>query len=106
MTADEEQSHRTVKSKRFLPKVMFLCPVARPRHVSHQNAYFNGKLGIWPFVETVKVQKNSVNRPTGTPELKPLKVKWELYKSFVIHNVFPNIRQKFRVTHSNNVVIQ
>lgn len=106
LTPDEEQPHRTVKSKRFIPKVMFLCAVARPRHDSHRNAYFNGKLGIWPFVETVMAQRNSVNRPAGTPELKPLTVTREVYKSFLMHKVFPAIRQKFPVTHSNNVVIQ
>jgi hypothetical protein len=28
---DEEEPHRTIQNKRFIPKTMFLCAVSRPR---------------------------------------------------------------------------
>jgi hypothetical protein len=46
----EPEPHRTCKSKRFITKVMFLAAVARPRWDSSRNQWFDGRLGIWPFV--------------------------------------------------------
>ncbi|ETV93673.1 hypothetical protein H310_12440 [Aphanomyces invadans] len=42
----EEVKPRGCKSKRFLPKVMFLCAVARPQPALG----FDVKIGLWPFV--------------------------------------------------------
>ena len=38
-------------SKQHIKKVMFLCATARPRFDHGRNAWFDGKLGIWPIVE-------------------------------------------------------
>ena len=40
----------SLKSKRFLTKIMFLGAVAVLRHDHHRKSYFNGRIGIWPFV--------------------------------------------------------
>ena len=53
------------KSKRFIAKVMFLAAVAHPRYDNHKKAYFNGKIGLWPFVEKIAAKRNSKNRPKG-----------------------------------------
>lgn len=45
------------KSKRFIQKVMFLCAVARPRRDTYKNAEFDGKIGIWPFIEMVGAKR-------------------------------------------------
>lgn len=50
LAADEDPPLRTVKSKRFMTKVMFIAAVARPRHDTSRNCQFDGKIGIFPFI--------------------------------------------------------
>lgn len=50
---DEDLSDRREKSKRFIPKLMFLAAVARSRWDARRRREFDGKIGIWPFVEKV-----------------------------------------------------
>ncbi len=57
----EPDPQRKSKSKRYIEKIMFLCAVARPRHDTHSNTDFDGKLGIWPFVHMVRAQQTSPN---------------------------------------------
>ena len=52
MLPDKPEPDRKVKSKRFITKVMFLAAVGRSR------PGFDGKIGIWPFVEKVAAQRN------------------------------------------------
>ena len=49
IAADEEEPYRHVQHKSFLMKIMFLCAVARPRYDTRRNAWFDGKIGIWPI---------------------------------------------------------
>ncbi|ETV64076.1 hypothetical protein H257_18986 [Aphanomyces astaci] len=51
LTEGEEPEQRAWSSKRFIPKVMFLAAVARPRHDLERGVDFDGKIGIWPFVQ-------------------------------------------------------
>ncbi|KAG3159177.1 hypothetical protein PI126_g7513 [Phytophthora idaei] len=46
----EEAPHRQVRSKRFITKVMMLAAMARPRWNAAAGSYFDGKLGVWPFI--------------------------------------------------------
>ena len=103
---DEKQPNRAVHSKCFIPKVMFLCAVARPRHDAHRNSFFDGKIGFWPFVETVMAKRKSKNRPAGTPEVKPVSVTTEVYKTLLVDKVFPAIREKFPVAQRGKIIIQ
>ncbi|RHY52617.1 hypothetical protein DYB34_011176 [Aphanomyces astaci] len=57
---------RVAKSKRFIPKVMFLAAVARPRHDDERGVMFDGKIGMWPVVKHLPAACNSRNRPAGT----------------------------------------
>jgi len=43
--------HCITQSKHFIPKVMFLAAVCRPRCNITAKKMFNGKIGIWPFIE-------------------------------------------------------
>ena len=92
---------RATKSKRFIEKVMFLCAVARPRHDTTTNSSFDGKLGIWPFVEMVPAQRSSRNRPAGTLEMKNIVVTKEVYNRFICEKVIPAIQQKWPACHRN-----
>ena len=68
---DEDIPVRAVKHKSHLQKIMFITAVARPRFQDSACA-FDGKIGIWPFLEEVPAKKASKNRPKGTIELKPV----------------------------------
>ena len=93
---DEEPPHRTTKSKKFIAKLMFLCAVARPRfHPETGECVFDGKIGIWPFIERVAARRNSANRPRGTIEIKAIEVDRDVYREKMIDNVLPAILAKF-----------
>ncbi|ETN05971.1 hypothetical protein PPTG_13816 [Phytophthora nicotianae INRA-310] len=46
----EELPSRVWKSKRFIPKTMFLAALARPRYDPHRNQEWDGKVGIWDYL--------------------------------------------------------
>jgi hypothetical protein len=53
MLPEEEDPLRTIQNKNSIPKCMLLCAVAPPRYNSAGVCYFDGKIGIWPFVRKV-----------------------------------------------------
>ena len=62
---DEERPQRTVKSKNFIEKVMFLALVTRPRYDANGNCTFDGKIGIFPFTMEEPAKRWSPNRDRG-----------------------------------------
>lgn len=89
---DEEEPHRTCKSKNFISKVMFLCAVTRPRFDNEENETYSGKIGIFPFVYEQPARRSSVNRVAGTIETKPIaSVTREVNKAYLINKVLPAI---------------
>ncbi|KAF0709336.1 hypothetical protein AaE_012907 [Aphanomyces astaci] len=103
---DEEVA--AVKSKHFITKVMFLAAVARPRFDPHTRRVFDGKIGVWPFVDVVAAKRKSVNRDKGTLVTVPLSVNAEVYYDTVVTKVIPAIKSKFpsSTTSSGKVIIQ
>jgi hypothetical protein len=101
---DEVVPTRYLKSKRFITKVMFLAAVARPRYDSHRKCMFDGKLGIWPFVQHEPARRNSKNRPKGTMITVPQTVTSEVYRDMIVNNVVPAIKSKFPVGDQNKIV--
>jgi hypothetical protein len=55
MHLDEEDSHRIVQNKNAIHKVMFYSGVGKPRFDDEGRCYFDGKIGIWPFVREVLI---------------------------------------------------
>lgn len=53
---------------------MFVCAVSRPLLTADGEVLFDGKIGIFPFIETAIAQRESKNRPKGTPYTKPIDV--------------------------------
>jgi hypothetical protein len=51
---DEDDPLRTVQNKNSIHKCMFLSLLALPRYDAQGNYYFDGKIGIFPFVRKVK----------------------------------------------------
>jgi len=97
LTPRENDPKRMVKHKSHIMKVMFLAAAARPRFDDDGNCTFDGKIGIWPFVEKVQAQRSSVNRPRGTWETKPVNVTKDVYREMMLQKVVPAIREKWPV---------
>ena len=95
LAPDEEEPHRTTKSKRYSTKVMFLAAVARPRWDTRRNQRFDGKLEIWPFITIEEARRNSQNRPAGTPVTKAITSVTNVeYRQFIIEKLLPAIKEK------------
>jgi len=62
---DEARPDRSVKSKNFIAKVMFLAVVTRPRFDENGHCTFDGKLGGFPFVKIEPAKRWSPNRDRG-----------------------------------------
>jgi hypothetical protein len=104
---EEEVPLRQVQSKHFITKVMFLAAAARPRKSTETGQWdFDGKIGIWPFVESVPAKRTSKNRPKGTLETKSVPVTRELYLDFLRFKLLPAIGEKFPDLDSPLVVQQ
>ena len=58
---EEKNSKRCVKSKSHITKVMFLCAIAHPRFNLSANAWWDGKLGIWPIGDWEPAKRASKN---------------------------------------------
>ncbi|KAF0705717.1 hypothetical protein AaE_014395 [Aphanomyces astaci] len=97
----EKEPKRECKSKQYITKVMFLCAVARPRYNHATDSWWDGKIGIWPFVEPVAAQRDSVNRKAGTLETKSITVTKDVYRTFLLDKVLPAIVAKWpRADHT------
>ncbi|XP_050233452.1 uncharacterized protein LOC126681939 [Mercurialis annua] len=104
---NEEEPHRTCKSKRFITKIMFLAAVSRPQVDKESGMSFDGKIGIWPFVFQEAAKRNSRNRRAGTMETKPLlSVTKETIRSFLIEKLLPAIKEKWPPFCSKTIMIQ
>jgi hypothetical protein len=58
----EEAPKRSTKNKNYIEKIMFVSVMARPRYDAQGNCTFDGKIGVWAYVEWVQAQKRSANR--------------------------------------------
>ncbi len=101
----ENVPNQVCQNKDHILKVMFLCAVARPRYERNGECTFDGKLGMFPFVERVPAQRASVNRPRGTIITRTVPVIKDRYRQFMIEKVLPAIRDKWP-DRKRNIVIQ
>ncbi|KAF0710796.1 hypothetical protein AaE_012376 [Aphanomyces astaci] len=92
---DEEVAAHSVKSKHYITKVMFLAAVARPRYDHHSKTFWDGKVGVWPFVQVSPALRGSKNRPKGTLVTVPQAVDSTVYFDAVLNKVVPAITAKF-----------
>jgi hypothetical protein len=105
VTEGEELPNRCCKSKRFIPKVMLLAAVTRPRFDSNGICTFDGKIGMWAFTEQAPAQRNSRNRPAGTLVTRCINVTAEIYHQFFLDKVIPAIKNKMP-DNNKNVIFQ
>ena len=92
---------KSMKSKRFVPKIMFLCAIAKPV------GDFDGKIGIYPFTTMEMAKRDSKNREAGTPVLVDVAVNAEVYQN-VLHEVVKDASEKLKnqIAAGYKVVIQ
>lgn len=83
------------RNKRFVGQLMFLAAVAKPRHDPNRNRFFDGKVGIWPFVETTYAKRASKHRPRGSPILSEVPVTKKSYLDMLTNKVIPALVAKW-----------
>lgn len=89
---DEPDPIRTCKSKRYITKVMFLAAVARPRYDYGKKVWFNGLIGIWPYVYEEPAKRHSKNRPAGTMVTKVIEtIDAAQHRRMMLEHVLPAI---------------
>ncbi|XP_057544046.1 uncharacterized protein LOC130823443 [Amaranthus tricolor] len=95
LTPGEPEAHRKIQSKRFVPKIIFMCVVAKLMYSSVGELIFDGKIGIFPFTAQVLAQRRSKNRNRGEPETKSIQSITKTHiSSMLIDNILPAIREK------------
>jgi len=93
LAADEEIPELDTINKDHITKVMFLCAIARPRFDENGQCIFDGKIGMWPFVERVEAQRTTVNRPRGTMLTRPVNCTKVRYRRMLVDHVLPAIKR-------------
>ena len=79
IAADEAEPYRHVQHKSFLTKIMFLCAVARPRYDMNKNAWFDGKIRIWPIRKWELAKWSSKKHAKGMPVWKNQSITQDVY---------------------------
>ena len=95
IVADEEEPYRHVQHKSFLTKIMFLCAVARPRYDTNKNAWFDGKIGIWPIGKWELAKRSSKKQAKGTPVWKNQLINQDVYREYLIQKFLPAVKEKW-----------
>lgn len=91
---DEEDPIFSCQSKNYIPKIMFLVAIARPRFDAQGKEIFSGKIGAFPLITREPARRSSVNRPAGTLETKPIQsITRNVIKKCVLEQVVPSMME-------------
>ena len=93
IVADKVEPYRHVQHKLFLMKIMFLCAVARPRYDTNKNAWFDGKIGIWPIRKWELAKRSSKKCTKGMPVWKNQCITRDVYREYLIQKLLPAIKE-------------
>ena len=96
---------RVSQRKDHIVKVMFLAAVARPRYDENGVCTFDGKIGMWPFVERVAAQRRSANRERGAIVTNPISCTRRIYRQMLVEEVVPAIKAKWP-DRNRNIILQ
>ncbi|KAK9733580.1 hypothetical protein RND81_04G076300 [Saponaria officinalis] len=104
---EEEDHYRSCQSKRLITKVMFMCAVSRPILDDNGEVVFDGKIGIFPFVEMKAAKRRSKNRAAGVLVTKAVdSITKEVTKACLITKIIPAIKEKWPSGASKDIYIQ
>jgi AraC-like DNA-binding protein len=96
LSPNEERPKRGIRNKAFIPKVMFLTAISRPRFDQHGTCMFDGKIGMFAFVTKEYAKRNSRYRDRGTLITKAMtSVKKADSREYLVNMVLPAIKQKW-----------
>ena len=95
IAADEEEPYRHVQHKSFLMKIMFLCAVARPRYDTNKNAWFDGKIGIWPIGKWELAKWSLKMCAKGTPVWKNQCITRDVYCEYLIQKFLLAVKERW-----------
>lgn len=91
----EDDPYGATQSKNYIEKMMFGFGVARPHITQQGEEIWDGKIGIFPFVEGVATQRSLENKAKGTIETKAIQsVTKDVIRSMFINKMLPAIRKK------------
>ena len=98
---------QSVVHKSHIQKVMFLAAVGVPQH-RPDGTYFDGKIGLWPVVESSLALRGSVNRPAGAEIIKALSLDSTEYLHLMTKEdgVLARIREKMAWLGETGVIVQ
>ncbi|XP_040243902.1 uncharacterized protein [Aegilops tauschii subsp. strangulata] len=91
----EPEPKRTMSNTHNIGKVMFLTAVARNRYNNEGELTFDGKIGIWVFIEETEAVRTNQNRAKGTKVLTLVKVTRPVCRDYLINKVIPAIQDKW-----------
>ena len=74
---------------------MLLCAVARPRYDTRRNAWFDGKIGIWPIGKWELAKRSSKKRAEGTPVWKNQCIAQDVYCEYLIQKFIQAVKEKW-----------
>ena len=107
LTPGEPEPHRKIQSKRFIPKIILMCAVAKPMYSNEGELIFDRKIIIFPFTAQVLAQRRSKNKNRGEPETKLIQsITKRHIRSILIDNILPAIREKWPEGASKTIYIQ
>jgi len=97
---------RSTQSKKIIPKIMFLCAVARSRFNKSKSQYFDGKIALWPFFHQVPAARNSKNRSKETLITKPKIADRNEFRCIHVEKVILAIKAKWPGNKEDIIWIQ
>jgi hypothetical protein len=89
IATDEIPPERYAQNQSHLSKVMFLCALACPCFDDNGNCPFDGKIGMWPYVEDVEAKLRSNNQPRGALLTQVVTCDKDRYCEYLIQKVLP-----------------
>ena len=95
IAADEEEPYRHVQHKSFLTKIMFLCAVARPRYNTNKNAWFDGKIGIWPIGKWELAKQSSKNLAKEPPVWMNQCITRDVHHEYLIQKFLLAVKERW-----------
>ena len=95
IAADEAEPYRHVQHKSFLTKIMFLCAVATPRYDTNKNAWFDGKIGIWPIGKWEPAKWSSKKHAKGILVWKNQCITRDVYHEYLIQKFLPAVKERW-----------
>ena len=102
---DEPKRVQKCQSKRYVPKVMFMAAVARPRFDLEKKSWFDGLIGIFPFTEVKAAKRTSYRRQKGTMEQVPItSITNVQHEQMLVNHVLPAIKEKFPKSYKNKTI--